>query len=193
MICLNCLLSVSCGSKTDKSDSIMKRLIITALLSAVTMVMAAQEKIQFMNMPLGGDKAAMEQALVDKGFVLNEEKGWYVGVFEGYKDSRVTIGTDKGKVNQITVDLKAVATWAALRSTYDTFKKNYTERYGKCSCTEVFEEPYKEGDGKEITALWEWCCSFSADWELDGGFISVSISDDKLSQGGRVSVSFFMM
>ena len=100
------------------------------------------------------------------------------GKFAGYDDCCVIAHlTDISKeVYCITITLPETDSWLLVKSTYDSFKVNFTEKYGNpVSDIHYFSSPYEEMDGHEMLAIEMDKCFYQCRWDVDGGAIGLKI------------------
>ena len=112
-----------------------------------------------------------EKALYDGVFIM---KGTFTG-----RDAELYIAyTPKSKtVYNVGVYLDKSSSWDYLKELYNTYKEEFTKKYGAEGYPhEYFEPPYKEGDGKELEALTEGKCVYASFFPFNEGEAILNLS-----------------
>ncbi len=139
--------------------------------------------LQFMGIPMVGNINSFAQQLVNqKGcrIVSNNTESNSIsmrGTFTG-KDCEIYVfGTDNTKrVWKVTVYLPELRTWQAIKREYLNYKSQFDNKYTLTSSYDFFADPYDEGDGREVEAIKEDKCHYSAFYDAPGGNIMVKVS-----------------
>lgn len=158
----------------------MKKIIIV-LFYFMTLTVAAQEShLDFMGIPIDGNINTFVQKLEKKGLIkskANDKAVILEGTFAGKNAKVFALNTLKSKtVWKVVVYLDKSSSWYSLKSSYEEYKRLFTQKYGLPSDHfEFFSKPYYEGDGYELQALKNDKCTYSSYFETVHGIISVSI------------------
>lgn len=99
------------------------------------------------------------------------------GTFTG-KDCEIYVfGTaNTNRVWKVTVYLPELRTWQAIKREYLNYKSQFDNKYTLTSSYDFFENPYDEGDGREVEAIKEDKCHYSAFYDAPGGNIMLKVS-----------------
>lgn len=139
--------------------------------------------LQFMGLPMVGNINSFAQQLVNqKGcrIVSNNTESNSIsmrGTFTG-KDCEIYVfGTaNTNRVWKVTVYLPELRTWQAIKREYLNYKSQFDNKYTLTSSYDFFENPYDEGDGREVEAIKEDKCHYSAFYDAPGGNIMLKVS-----------------
>lgn len=144
-------------------------------------IYAQSNHLTFKNIPINGTQASFIEKMKKDGFVLDEiidnvaiMKGSFVG-----KDCEIFIGASPISkiVWKVSVHLPEESNWYSLKSSYNSFKEQFSKKYGNPFKTfEFFSKPYYEGDGYEMQALRNEKCFYYTYWDNIDGIISIEIS-----------------
>lgn len=140
----------------------------------------------FKQFPITGDVNTLIQALCSSGYRLEEPYSYtyhaaaLIGPFAGNNDCSVlVVGTPKThQAYAVMVYLQEHHVWHTIKSQYEQIKQQLTKKYGKPESYEYFLDPYYEGDGSELTALYSDHCTWSSYFKTTNGTISVSMTNN---------------
>ena len=114
----------------------------------------------FMGINIGGTQESIKTKLINKGFKLNkvEPNGTYIynGKLNGDNIIFGVFSTPKSKkVFKFIITFEDILhTWDDINSDFDKRNNILINKYGLPSLkTKIFQSPYKEGDGQELSAL----------------------------------------
>lgn len=150
----------------------------------ITVLAQAQEHMAFKDVSMNCTVESFVSQLKLKGYtvaVLRDNSAILTGSFAGKDNCEIYVyGTDNAKmVHLVAVKFSEHVSWSSLKNEYLSFKKSYTEKYGKPKSYEFFKNPYYEGDGYELQALKLDKCTFASVFTTTGGNIMLYLSDDK--------------
>ena len=162
----------------------MKRFLLTFCAVLFSIAVFAQEHMTFKGIPMGCDLTTFVSKLKDQGFTqekLNVDIAVLTGDFAGKTNCRILVAATKQtkQVWKVVVSFPERTSWYSLKDEYQSFKKSYTNKYGKPESYEFFSSPYKEGDGYELQAVRLDKCNYSSFFKLDAGTIWLTISEDE--------------
>jgi len=140
----------------------------------------------FKQFPITGDVKTFIQNLLNEGYVLNEPYNYtyhaasLTGSFAGNNDCSIAvIGTPRTHIACcVMVFLKEHHIWYTIKDEYEKIKNQLSKKYGNPESYEYFMDPYYEGDGSELTALYADHCTYLSMFNTANGKISVSMSSD---------------
>lgn len=159
-----------------------KRLLISALLWAVTMCVFAQDHLKFKGVPIDGTREEFVKKMKAAGFseIGTEDAVTLLnGEFAGYKECYVGVYTlqKKNLVSKIGVMFQTSNTWSYLHGTYSNLVDMLTEKYGKPTKQverfNSYANPTNDGDRMIQVELDN--CEYYTTYELKNGSIQVSI------------------
>lgn len=140
----------------------------------------------FKQFPITGDVNSFIQALSSSGYKLEEPYSYTYhaaalsGPFAGHNDCSVlVVGTPKTHLTYaVMVYLQEHHIWHTIKSEYEQIKSQLTKKYGNPESYEFFSDPYYEGDGSELTALFSDHCTWRSYFKTSNGTISVSMTNN---------------
>ena len=140
----------------------------------------------FKQFPISGDVNSFIQNLMSVGYTLKEPYNFTYnaaslnGSFAGNHDcSIIVLGTPKTHITYcVMIFLKEHHIWYSIKSEYMKIKDQLTKKYGTPQSYEYFSDPYYEGDGSELTALFSEHCTYLSIFEVTNGKITVSMTSD---------------
>ncbi len=153
--------------------------------------------LSFRDIPIDGNITNFVNKLKNSGFSLiklNGNSATMTGKFTG-KDCEifVTASTKTNTVYKVSVYLPKETSWYSAKSTYQSYKEQYQQKYGvPTNSYEFFSTPYYEGDGYELQAVRLEKCTYFTYWELELGNIAVEISEFeqiKLSYEDKLNIN----
>ena len=158
----------------------MKKLIIAIMLLAGLTSSAQTSHLTFKGVPIDGNLNTFVSKLKQKGFtVLQSEKGTAMlkGDFASYKNCMVGVFEhESGIVNRVAVMFPDKDTWARLYGDYSNLKEMLTEKYGKPTSVEEFQETsYNMNDNDRMHEVRMDRCQYVSDWITDNGTIELRI------------------
>ena len=140
----------------------------------------------FKQFPITGDVNSFVNLLISDGYTLAESYNYtynaasLIGPFAGNNDCHIgVLGTPKSHiVRTVMVFLQEHHVWYSIKDQYEKIKKQLTKKYGSPESHEYFLDPYYEGDGSELTALFSQHCVYISSFNTPLGKISVSMTGD---------------
>ena len=143
-----------------------------------------------MKTPINGAMNEFVIQMKSKGFVheyTGKDGIMMKGVFVGKDCSIVIVCTPKTKtVWKVAVNFEREYTsWSSLKIDYLEIVNSYIGKYGSPTKKfDFFSDPYNEGDGYELQAVKMDKCYYRTFWELERGYIVISIDKNaKISIG----------
>lgn len=141
--------------------------------------------LKFMRLPINGKANSYMQKLVNKGLVLAqpysniEHNGVLTGPFAGFNNCTIVVGGSSVSDTawRVIVVLPTSQSWYTLKGQYEDYKEKLTKKYGAPKSYEFFQDPYYEGDGDELTALFAKKCTWSSFFQIEEGFVVIEICD----------------
>lgn len=88
---------------------------------------------------------------------------------------------DSDDKSSLSVVLPESLSWAELKGSYLKYKAALEEKYGITQSKEVFSSPYEEGDGNEMEALQNDCCTYCSLFNTDKGAILLRIREKDIN------------
>ena len=140
----------------------------------------------FKQFPITGDVNTFIQNLTSAGYRLVEPYNYtyhaasLIGSFAGNNDCTIAvIGTPKTHIACcVMVFMQEHHIWYTLKDQYEKVKNQLKKKYGTPESYEFFSEPYYEGDGSELTALWSDHCTYLSNFSTENGKVGVSMSKE---------------
>jgi hypothetical protein len=160
----------------------MRKLAIILALIFLTIFSFGQ--MMFNNIPLGGPHYNFKLELQKKGFTYDSDKVKeaenifsYTGKFiDKDVDLRVLVTPSTRTVWKVNAELPESNSWAGLKSEFIDLSKKLTQKYGHYYQGKAeFLQPYNEGDGNELLAIYQEKCIYFNYWKTENGFIGISI------------------
>ena len=154
----------------------MKRtvLLLFALLSAMS---GFSQKLEFLGIPIQGQKTSFVQQLKVKGFIQYSDTT-YIGKYYSY-DSCVLkpIANANGEMMAVALALPTANNWTDLNVAYNVLREKLRKDFGEAgSVKEQFDlptEPYTAEEKYE--ALNKGKCWYQTSWATDDGVVSLLI------------------
>lgn len=147
----------------------MKTILLVMAMLTYTLSFAQE----FLGIKVDGKRDDVIAQFRNKGFILDK-----------VPDSKTTVASMTGMAGSNKVDLHIVwspvsktvwkfgvflpeqSSWYSLKSDYEKYLQILTEKYGDpTNSYNFFSEPYKEGDGYEMSAVASEKCNFIAFWK----------------------------
>lgn len=163
--------------------------LIIALFLGINLIAQNGDHLTFKGIPITGKLKSFTSKLVSAGFkheTTRDDCTFLSGKFAGYEDCTIMVVSTPTTsiVWKVVVYLPDQYSWFSLKSTYNSMKKNYVEKYGAPSDTyELFLDPYNDGDGYELQAIKLEKGAYSSFWTFTQGSIAVSIKALSTSKG----------
>lgn len=140
----------------------------------------------FKQFPITGDVNALIKQLCSSGYTISEPYDYVynaaslIGSFAGNNDCHVAvIGTPKSHLACcVMVFLQEHHIWYTIKDQYEKIKNQLSKKYGTPETYEYFMDPYYEGDGSELTALFSDHCTWMSIFNTPKGTISVSMTSE---------------
>ncbi len=140
----------------------------------------------FKQFPITGDVNTFINLLVANGYRLAEPYNYtynaasLIGSFAGNNECHVAVlGTPKTKIAcTVMVFLGEHHVWYSIKGQYEKIKNQLSKKYGTPETHEFFLDPYYEGDGSELTALYSDHCTYMSMFNTPNGKVSVSMTGD---------------
>ena len=138
----------------------------------------------FKQFPITGDVNALIKQLSSSGYTIAEPYNYVynaaslIGSFAGNNDCNVAvIGTPRSHLAcGVMVFLQEHHIWYTIKDQYEKIKNQLTKKYGNPETYEYFLDPFYEGDGSELTALFSDHCTWMSIFKTAKGTISVSMT-----------------
>jgi hypothetical protein len=158
----------------------MKLIAFLVLLNTVNLKVFAQE---FDGIKIDGEKDKFIKTMAAKGYVMREDRSPVITFSGNDLNPSLTIAalyTPKAKIIcRLFVMSPVMNNWSSLKDEYEKYLVILQNKYGKPSTSfDFFKNPYKEGDGNEITAVVDKGCVYKAFWVSTYG-LSVEIMPSK--------------
>lgn len=161
----------------------MKRILMLLGVAFCLMNSAvAQEHLYFRGVPISGKMDDFVSKMKSLGFAVKQAGDDMVvmeGRFTGKDAELLIMATQRTKtVWKVSVDISDAISWGSLRNSYLDYKALYGQKYGKGSSSELFSEPYYEGDGYELQALRDGRCQYVTSFKTATGVITVKLTEE---------------
>jgi hypothetical protein len=134
----------------------------------------------FKGVPICGHIDTVRQKLESMGYTFNgylDNAVLLNGEFAGKSGCEIyilgSVGTQQAW--KIIVYFPEHKSWHSLKDEYFQYKEIFTNKYGKPESFEYFEHPYEDGDGYELTALYNEKCSFQSFFKTENGYITIAM------------------
>jgi len=143
----------------------MKTIILFMLMSIFSFSQS------FNGINLGRPYAETKIALETKGFKFIEQKKpttcIFNGLLNGFDVEILVLTTPKTKIVwKFYVKIARSYSWESAERSFEKYLDIMTENYGETEDKfTIFKDPYYEGDGYEIQALYKEKCNYDAFWE----------------------------
>lgn len=156
----------------------MKKILLLITLLICSVFSFSQNKVNFMGIPVEGTLKSVVNKVESKGFNKASKEGRFLTGKFGGRPATVYIASpnDMDMVYAIMVTFDPYNNWKGLYSEYLLFVKLFTQKYGKCSSASAEFQPEYEYEGREIQLVENDKSLFISMWDLDNGFMSVSIT-----------------
>lgn len=126
--------------------------------------------LSFRQLPINGSVsqfiANLETVGYTQKFSYSHEKRTAVltGSFAGVNNCEIyVVGTPLTEtVCRVIVYFPEQKVWYNIKSEYNKWKDKFTSKYGKPNSYEFFSDPFYEGDGSEMTALYSEHCTYAS-------------------------------
>lgn len=180
---LGLVVAMTCGAQRDTLQE-HEPLAPDTLVQAVADSLAAvspHNRVRFLDVEVAGDLHAFVEQMRCKGFafVSRDEKTLVMqGKYMGSPSTLTVYFTPVSHtVYSVSVMLAPVADWRALQSQYQFYRRVMVQRHGEPGEEfSFFSFPYKEGDGKEMEAVNQDKCNYTAYFfQPNGDIIDVGI------------------
>jgi hypothetical protein len=140
----------------------------------------------FKQFPIMGDVNSFINLLVANGYSLAEpynntyNAASLIGSFAGNNDCHIgVLGTPKSHIAcTVMIFLQEHHIWYSIKDQYEKIKNQLSKKYGSPESYEYFLDPYYEGDGSELTALYSQHCVYISTFNTLKGKVSVSMTGD---------------
>ena len=140
----------------------------------------------FKQFPITGDVNSFINLLLNNGYTLAESYNYtynaasLIGSFAGNSDCHIgVLGTPKSHITcTVMIFLQEHHIWYSIKDQYEKIKAQLTKKYGTPESHEYFLDPYYEGDGSELTALYSQHCAYISTFNTPKGKVSVSMTGD---------------
>lgn len=140
----------------------------------------------FKQFPITGDVKSFIQSLISSGYTMVEPYNYTYnaatlrGSFAGNNDCSIAVlGTPKSHITCcVMVFLQEHYIWYTIKDQYEKIKNQLAKKYGNPESYEYFMDPYYEGDGSELTALFSDHCTYLSMFNTSNGKITVSMTGE---------------
>ncbi|MBP5517801.1 MAG: hypothetical protein J6X91_03990 [Bacteroidales bacterium] len=155
--------------------------------------------LEFMGLPMAGSSTAFARSLKARGFeeISDIQKMTEMtGTVDGLPVEICLMRTPKtGLISRVALFRPNRGTWSELEAEYLHLKDSLLALYPYPAIEEVFDSPFKKGDGKEIQALQQQMCTYESDFYVNDddvtiGIISVSIVGTEEDNSSRVMLLY---
>lgn len=144
------------------------------------------QHLLFKQIPITGDIHKFINQLTNVGYSLIEpysnvyHAATLLGSFAGNNNCTIAaLGTPKSSIAYaVMIFFQEHHIWYTLKDQYMLIKNQLSKKYGAPQSYENFMDPYLEGDGMELTALWSDHCTYLSVFNVDNGKITVSMSKE---------------
>lgn len=151
-----------------------------------TQIIDDGKHLLFKQFPINGDVNTFIQNLVQSGYSLVEPYNYtyhaasLTGSFAGNNDCTIAvIGTPKTNIACcVMIFMQEHHIWYTLKDQYEKIKNQLKNKYGTPESYEFFRDPYYEGDGSELTALWSDHCTYLSNFTTENGKVGVHMSKE---------------
>lgn len=124
--------------------------------------------LPFLGIPIAGNFISYADTLKTLGFEEFQRDGNFIFLSGTYQDKPVKItvgGTPRSRlVRRVSLSFPDRTSWAEVESEYFRVKDSLTTLYGPPDTVELFEPPFKKGDGYEIKAIEKEMCKYQSDY-----------------------------
>lgn len=145
-----------------------------------------KKHLTFRQLPINGPANQFIANLENMGYTIKfpysheRRTATLTGPFAGVNNCEVyVVGTPLTEtVCRVIVYFPEQKVWYNIKSEYNKWKDKFTSKYGKPTSYEFFSDPYYEGDGSEMTALYSEHCTYSSYFKdiESGGTIVVKMT-----------------
>ena len=126
--------------------------------------------LPFLGIPIAGNYISYADTLKSLGFEEFLREGNFIFLNGTYQDKPVKItvgGTPRSRlVRRVSLSFPDRTTWAEVESEYLRVKDSLTTLYGPPDSVELFEPPFKKGDGHEMKAIEKEMCKYQSDYYI---------------------------
>jgi hypothetical protein len=159
----------------------MKKLIFL-LLILITSYLSNAQKI--FGLQVGGTLSKFDDSLVQKNFKLVTDTGglgYLTGFFNGDSVELWVASTPiTHQVYQITISSMSFKNWDSIKNKFFSYANEIKKLYGDpVHDFELFQEPYKEGDGYEMQAIMRGRISYGMYWTNSSQDYEVMVTIEK--------------
>ncbi len=156
----------------------------------------------FRKIPITGNVELFIHQLITLGYVVTQPYSdeyniaLLSGSFAGITNCQIiVVGTPATRITcRVVVSLPSKQVWYNLKSEYEDYKQKLTKKYGRPESYEYFMDPYSEGDGYELTALFSEHCHYMSFFKeqqvINGTVADIGTIVLKLSTDARVSLTY---
>ena len=124
--------------------------------------------LPFLGIPIAGNYNSYADTLKSLGFEETLREGNFIFLKGPYQDKTVEIivfGTPRNRlVYRVSLNFPDRTTWADVEAEYNRLKDSLTAIYGPPDSSELFEPPFKKGDGYEMKAMEKEMCKYQSDF-----------------------------
>ncbi|MEI6875007.1 MAG: hypothetical protein WCL50_07740 [Spirochaetota bacterium] len=154
---------------------------------SVSLVGLAQTRASLsgvLSLEWGSSRASAKQAFAAKGLyrLVSEDEvyAYFSGSFEG-RDANIALGFSRDKLFGCTFSLRGQA--ATALNDYKATVRNLAAEYGgPTEVVEIFQPPFRQGDGNEIAALKAGKATLQTIWRF-GDDNGISVFIDRTNMG----------
>lgn len=179
----------------------MKKIFITLTMFFAAVNIMAQEHLSFKGIPIEGSMTEFCKKLKEKGFVYignesNVPLFSNIPVFSGnFTGDNATVGVfatdDRKNVVGVIVVLDPSGEWNILVNTYDYYKNLYTRKYGEPAVSEEDNPARLDSNIALMLEVQQGTAVYDSTWEVNGGFIVLSIQKTNVIYKGAVMIGYF--
>lgn len=169
----------------------MKKYLVALLVIFISTGVIAQEHLTFKGIEINGDIKEFVTKLKNNGYSqdeMNNDGTIYTltGKFAGFDKCTIyVVGTKTSKtVWKVMVMLPDQRDWYSLKDRFTDMHSSLVDKYGKPSDEyHFFSDPYYEGDGYELQALYNEKCSYFSSWTFETGYVYMRIRSFQYGSG----------
>lgn len=139
------------------------------------------EHMKFKGIEITGTLYEFKNELIKQGFefICDINSGAvFKGEFAGCINCEIIVltSTMTNILWKVVVEFPKHMSWHTLKDDYEHYKTMFSNKYGKPASYEYFMDPYEEGDGNELTALFAEKCTYVSYYKMSEGIIAIEIT-----------------
>ena len=174
----------------------MKKILLALIFAVGGLGCWAEGHFMFEGVEMDGNINVFVQQLETKGFkkYATARDGHLIalsGTYANIDNCKIYVFSNDGEnvVYKIGVYMPSLTSWSALKSQYMTYRQALINKYGKPNSDYMeFSGGYKDGDGRELEALYKEECSYFAYWGSELGEVNIGMNEDGANKGQIVTI-----